>query len=133
MGSKYCQKQSMFNKVGCWVGDIFSVSLSVLCILCVHLRFFIFIQLAFHYYMLFRYWEKVLYGCANSEAYLEPSGTSKIELFLWKLLTAKSRFSDNAFLCKWSLHKNHLIICPRSLPNSYLCVTKHRREWKRSL
>ena len=43
IGTKYCQKQPMFNKVGCCVEDIFSVFLSVLCILCVHLVFFIFI------------------------------------------------------------------------------------------
>ena len=33
--------------------------------------------------------EKVLYGWANSEAYLKPSGISKMEIFM-KLLTAKS-------------------------------------------
>ena len=31
---------------------------------------------------MFRYLEKVLYGWANSEAYLEPSGTSKVEFFM---------------------------------------------------
>ena len=35
MGTKYSQKQPMFNKVGCWLEDIFSVFLSVFYILCV--------------------------------------------------------------------------------------------------
>ena len=43
MGTKYCQKQPMFNKVVCWVEDMFPEFLSVLCILCFHVIFFIFI------------------------------------------------------------------------------------------
>ena len=43
MGTKYCQKEPMFNKIGCWVEDIFSVVLSVLCISRVYLIFLIFI------------------------------------------------------------------------------------------
>ena len=42
MGTNYCHKQPMFNNIGCWVKDIFTVFLFVLCILCVHLIFFIF-------------------------------------------------------------------------------------------
>ena len=89
MVTKYCRKQPniqqsrllsanqkiepVFAKV------IFSVFWSVFCILCIH--FFIFIQLFFHYYILLRYLKNVLCRCVNSEAYLEPSQTSKVELF----------------------------------------------------
>ena len=92
MGKKYCQKQPMFSKIGCRLlirkqnqpslENIFSAFLPVLCILCIYLIFFIFIQVVFHYYILFRYLEKVFYGWANSKVYLKPSETSKMELFM---------------------------------------------------
>ena len=59
MGTKYYQKQPIFSKVCCW--------------LCMYV---------FRDYILFRCLEKVLYGWANSEPYLEPSETSKMELFM---------------------------------------------------